>query len=162
MHRNQFATTIFGGGLEILQVVHSIWKSSMASISPVTGLNWAMTIQPLPTSVFSKSLSKYTLGLSSSSGLLTLFLLCYSWQSVEDDDKVTAAAKKLIADIDEAGKEKVVGSNFRYPKYAAGWQDPIKGYGEERLESLREASLKYGPEGVFQKLCEGGFKLSKS
>ncbi|KAA8572181.1 hypothetical protein EYC84_002092 [Monilinia fructicola] len=52
-----------------------------------------------------------------------------SWQSVEDDDKVTAAAKKLIADIDEAGKEKGVGSNFRYPKYAAGWQNPIKGYG---------------------------------
>lgn len=117
-----------------------------------------MTIQPLPT----KPQSVNSLGLSPSSSQQTLFLLSYNWESISDDDAVTAAAQKLISDIDTTAKERSVESGFKYLNYCAGWQNPIGGYGEERLKVLREVSDKFDPEGVFQGLCEGGFKVSKA
>ena len=36
---------------------------------------------------------------------------------------------------------------------------PIAGYGEENVEILQKVSRKYDPEGVFQRLVSGGFKL---
>ncbi|KAF7908915.1 hypothetical protein BELL_0355g00100 [Botrytis elliptica] len=70
--RNQFATTTFGGSLEFLQNVHSIWRSSIHAISSIVGVNWAMAIQPLPIAAMNQSEKVDSLGLSSSSGLLTL------------------------------------------------------------------------------------------
>ncbi|KAJ8060842.1 hypothetical protein OCU04_009926 [Sclerotinia nivalis] len=146
------------------KTVHSIWKSSIPCISSISGINWAMTIQPLPMPTLSKSQGVNSLGLSASSGPLTLFLLSYNWGNIEDDGKVTEAAMKLISNIDEVAKEKGMGmgSEFKYLNYAAGWQNSIGGYGAENLGTLRRVSEKYDPDGLSQKLCEGGFKISKS
>lgn len=51
---------------------------------------------------------------------------------------------------------------FKYLNYATAWQDPLGSYGKEGLEVLKKVSRKYDPEGVFQGLCEGGFKISKA
>ncbi|TGO56502.1 hypothetical protein BOTNAR_0221g00020 [Botryotinia narcissicola] len=153
--RNQFATTTFGGGLEFLQTVHSIWKSSISSVSSIVGVNWAMTIQPLPIAAMNLSEEVNSLGLSSSSGPLSLFLLSYNWEKIGDDEEITMAAKKLISDIDEAARERGAGSEFKYLNYAAGWQNPLKGYGEEILKKLKGTGEMYDPEDVFQTLCEG-------
>ncbi|TGO87160.1 hypothetical protein BPOR_0246g00090 [Botrytis porri] len=40
-------------------------------------------------------------------------------KNIEDDEKITMAARKLISDIDEAASEKGVGSDFKYLNYAA-------------------------------------------
>ncbi|KAF7879928.1 uncharacterized protein EAF02_007565 [Botrytis sinoallii] len=161
---NQFATTTFGGSLEFLQNVHSIRRSSIHAISSIVGVNWAMTIQPLPIAAMNQSEKVNSLGLSSSSGPLTLFLLSYNWENIEDDEEITLAAKKLISDIDEAARERGVGSDFKYLNYAASWQNPLGGYGEleETLKKLRDTGEIYDPGGVFQTLCEGGFKISKA
>jgi hypothetical protein len=37
----------------------------------------------------------------------------------------------------------------------------VNGYGQDNLEFLRQASIKYDPEGLFQKGCVGGFKLGR-
>lgn len=50
---------------------------------------------------------------------------------------------------------------YIYLNYAYPGQDPIKGYGQEGVKLLREASKKYDPKGVFQNLVPGGFKVSK-
>jgi hypothetical protein len=49
-----------------------------------------------------------------------------------------------------------------YLNYADGTQDPIGSYGEENERKIREVAAKYDPLGAFQKLCPGGFKVSKS
>lgn len=48
---------------------------------------------------------------------------------------------------------------FVYLNYAGGRQDPIGSYGTKK--QLQEVSKKYDPEGVFQTLVPGGFKLFK-
>jgi hypothetical protein len=47
-----------------------------------------------------------------------------------------------------------------YLNYADKSQDPIGSYGEGNVKLLREAAARYDPEGVFQTLCPGGFKIS--
>jgi hypothetical protein len=51
-----------------------------------------------------------------------------------------------------------VKSDWLYLNFAAGFQDPLKGYGEESLRRLRGVARRYDPEGFFQKYT-GGFKL---
>ncbi|KAK4234829.1 6-hydroxy-D-nicotine oxidase [Achaetomium macrosporum] len=50
---------------------------------------------------------------------------------------------------------------WRYLNYADKSQDPLASYGEANLELMREVAAKYDPDGVFQRLCPGGFKLSE-
>ena len=52
-----------------------------------------------------------------------------------------------------------VDSQYIYLNYAANWEDPIAGYGEVVKSRLQEVSRKFDPEGVFQRMCPGGFKL---
>ena len=44
--------------------------------------------------------------------------------------------------------------------YAHPSQDVFGSYGEENVQRIRDAAAKYDPDGVFQRLCPGGFKIS--
>lgn len=47
-----------------------------------------------------------------------------------------------------------------YLNYADGSQDPLRSYGAENVRKMKLVAAKYDPDAVFQKLCEGGFKIS--
>ncbi|ESZ95789.1 putative oxidoreductase, FAD-binding [Sclerotinia borealis F-4128] len=111
--RNQSATTTFGEGLESLNTVYNIWNSSISAISSINGTNWAMVTQPFPTAFVSSSTEANSLGLSTSSNHQTLFLLSYSWASAEDDHEMTAAAQKLVNDIEAAVSKVGVANDFK-------------------------------------------------
>ncbi|KAH6855502.1 hypothetical protein B0I37DRAFT_395565 [Chaetomium sp. MPI-CAGE-AT-0009] len=49
---------------------------------------------------------------------------------------------------------------WTYLNYADKSQDPLGSYGVENMRRMQEVAHKYDPNGVFQKLCPGGFKLS--
>ena len=46
-----------------------------------------------------------------------------------------------------------------YLNYATDFQDSISSYGQVNVQKLRDASRKYDPDQVFQKLVPGGFKI---
>lgn len=46
-----------------------------------------------------------------------------------------------------------------YLNYAHSSQDVMQSYGVRNVSMMRETAAKYDPEGVFQRLCPGGFKL---
>lgn len=48
---------------------------------------------------------------------------------------------------------------YAYLNDAGPDQAVFQGYGAGNLQRLRDISKKYDPEGVFQKLLPGGFKL---
>ncbi|KAH8662483.1 hypothetical protein BX600DRAFT_551239 [Xylariales sp. PMI_506] len=50
---------------------------------------------------------------------------------------------------------------WRHLNYADRSQDALACYGRENVEKIREVAAKYDPDEVFQKLCPGGFKISK-
>ncbi|KAI0391299.1 hypothetical protein F5Y17DRAFT_468321 [Xylariaceae sp. FL0594] len=47
-----------------------------------------------------------------------------------------------------------------YLNYADRSQNPLGSYGPANLKRLRDVAVRYDPDGVFQKLCPGGFKIS--
>lgn len=46
-----------------------------------------------------------------------------------------------------------------YFNYAHSSQDVIRSYGARKISIIRETASRYDPEGVFQRLCPGGFKI---
>lgn len=145
----------------MITTVEQLWNDSIATVAPISGVNWAMTIQPWP-QPFETQGSGNSLGLSASNGPLVLFLLSYSWSLESDDAAITTAAQNLIAAIDAATQKAGHYSPFRYLNYAAYWQDPIASYGAASVQNLKAVSQKYDPSGVFQTGSPGGFKISKA
>ena len=148
----------------MLQTVQGIWRDSISSVSSIEGVNWAFVIQPFPPA-FSSNTAKLggnSLGLNPADGPLTLMLLSYSWSKPSDDQTIDKIAQKLLADIDAATKKAGAFNRYRYLNYAASWQDPLSGYGEDSLQRLQSVSKKYDPVQLFQRNCPGGFKVSNS
>jgi hypothetical protein len=145
----------------MLTTVQSTWNESIASISTITGMNWAMSIQPWPQvyDIEGALDGGNSLGISSDSGPLTLLLLSYSWTNPSDDAAATAAAQTLLEAIDCATKEAGHYSQFKYLNYAAYWQNPIAGYGMSNVANMKKVSNKYDPSGLFQTGAPGGFKI---
>lgn len=69
---------------------------------------------------------------------------------------------QYIADLDEFAKSVGADNPWKYLDYAYETQDPLASYGEENLQKLRDVSKKYDPEGVFQIMVPGGFKVSRA
>lgn len=70
-----------------------------------------------------------------------------------------SATQGLLEEGIAYAKSQGLSNEFVYLNYALPSQDPIAGYGEGNVRHLREMSRRYDPEGVFQRLVPGGFKL---
>ena len=81
------------------------------------------------------------------------------WKNEKDDELILSVAKSIIDRTTAKAKEIGAYHRYVYQNYADISQDVFGGYGEENLKKLREISLKYDPEQVFQKLQPGYFKL---
>lgn len=82
-----------------------------------------------------------------------------SWSSAADDEVVMAAARNMVMRSNATAYAQGLGHPFLYQNYAALEQPVFAGYGEENLAKLQAASKKYDPEGVWQKLQPGYFKV---
>lgn len=148
----------------MLQIVQGIWHDSISSVSSIEGVNWAFVIQPFPPA-FSSNTAKLggnSLGLNPADGPLTLMLLSYSWSKASDDQTIDTIAQKLLMDIDAATQKVGAFNRYRYLNYAASWQNPLSGYGEDNVRKLKSVSKRYDPLQLFQRNCPGGFKVSDS
>lgn len=123
-----------------------------------------MVIQPLPTIFFEQDakLGGDSLGLTAGQGPHTLLLLSYGWSNESDDVAIDQAAQDFINNVDSTTKQTGAYSTYKYLNYAANWQNPLAGYGEQSLANLVTVSRKYDPFQLFQRNCPGGFKVSKA
>lgn len=67
--------------------------------------------------------------------------------------------QELIDTIEKEAKKRKLWRAWKYMNYAFEGQDVLTGYGEENLKFINAVSKEYDPDGVFQKLVPGGFKL---
>lgn len=121
------------------------------------GITCSFTLQAYPKSLLEKC--DNSLGLDAADGPLMSILLLNWWKNASDDELVISTFKKVLEQIDEEAKKRGTSVPYKYMNYAYDFQDPIKSYGEEMQEKLREVSEKYDKEGMFQKGVPGGFKL---
>ena len=160
--RYLFATMSFAINATFMHHVHDLGETLFKALTTtVPGLLFAISFQPLPQIITSKSNATggNVLGITPADGNLVNVLVPASWTNVGDDSTVQTAARKMITQAVEEAKRMGISSQVLYLNYAAEWQDPIGRYGEENVKSLRRVSKVYDPHGVFQNAVPGGFKL---
>jgi hypothetical protein len=91
--------------------------------------------------------------------LLEVINIVVSWSNEADDERIMAAARKMTDRANATAYAQGLGNRFIYQNYAALEQDVFAGYGEVNAERLRVVSERYDPNGVWQKLQPGYFKL---
>jgi len=81
------------------------------------------------------------------------------WVNAADDEVVLGAYINWLAKATARAKELGLYHRYLYMNYASQFQDPIRGYGDSNRARLRDVAKKYDPDGVFQLLQPGYFKL---
>ena len=84
-----------------------------------------------------------------------------SWQGAEQDALFQQAGADLVDRIRAYAVSIGANNPYLYLDYADITQDPLASYGAENVKKMRAAAKKYDPQGVFQNLVPGGFKISK-
>lgn len=85
--------------------------------------------------------------------------LNWGWTNASDDDKVFATIDRFVSRAVELATNMGLDNRFIYMNYASQDQDVFAGYGEENEMRLKEIQKKYDPDGVFERLQPGYFKL---
>jgi hypothetical protein len=83
-----------------------------------------------------------------------------SWSNETDDARILTAARNMANRSNTTAYAQGLGNRFIYQNYAALEQPVFEGYGEKNLQKLREVGRKYDPNGVWQKLQPGYFKVN--
>jgi hypothetical protein len=78
------------------------------------------------------------------------------------DDAMYGFAEQWVTSVQDISTAHGTADPFLYLNFAAQWQDPICSYGEESVAFLKQVAQAYDPDGIFQTLAPGGFKLSKA
>ncbi|KAK2809499.1 hypothetical protein FQN50_003767 [Emmonsiellopsis sp. PD_5] len=160
-NRNIFLTITFENDADMYRKAVDISNSHLKPFLDTPGLIWSLLFQPIPTVVtdVSKQTGGNVLGLENNKKNQILYLLYLTWTDEADDEALHTAAYDTIDEIKAESIKAGKASPYIYLNYAGEFQDVITGYGPENAAKLAALSAKYDPNGVFQKLVPGGWKV---
>ncbi|KAF3004844.1 hypothetical protein E8E13_004761 [Curvularia kusanoi] len=161
-----FGTLTFANDLRVMTEAHKIYTEVLANLKEKATGEWQIYIlyQPLPPVYWKESVARggNVLGLERfNDQVLCLYQPYISWQGAEQDALFQQAGAELVDRIRTYAKSIGADNPYLYLDYADITQDPLASYGAENVKKMKAAAEKYDPEGVFQKLVPGGFKISK-
>lgn len=102
------------------------------------------------------------LGLKPEDGPLTLVVTNLFWTNPDDGDALFDITSDMLKKTKAEAAARGLANNFTYMNYAAQFQDVIASYGAENKARLQQIAKKYDPQGVFQTLSPGYFKLDRA
>lgn len=166
---------------QIVDITASEISAALGSISNKTSFSAVTSFEPIfnaPAEVFTKnggdafsaptdgpymckspSLPPSTPSLIPCSPPVPVLLFSWTWASAADDKFTLGAIENIYSRSVAAAKQMGLYNAYVYLNDAGPEQAVLRGYGAGNLQRLRDISKKYDPEGVFQKLLPGGFKL---
>ncbi|KAF2751575.1 putative oxidoreductase [Sporormia fimetaria CBS 119925] len=162
---NLFTTSTFinrpGVTEAFMSSVYDLADQVAKEFLSVVGIIFTMSFQPVSYAMYSKSAATggNVLGLDRFTDDTINVVFTVSWQLPLDSARVEARVKKLEGDIVALAKQRGIFNEFIYLNYAAPWQDPIRGYGQQNVAFMKAVSKRYDPGGLFQKGVPGGFKV---
>ncbi|KAI4214140.1 MAG: hypothetical protein LQ351_003225 [Letrouitia transgressa] len=159
--RQLFVTRTYGNDPDLLKEIFAAANITLQTIASVPGLQYEVVFQPLPSVITSRGAATggNVLGLDPAAGPLVIAEQGISWTNAADDEAIASAAKAVFDKVDQIAEQRGLLHDWIYLNYASEWQDPIASYGRINVLKLQAASSKYDPEGVFQSVMPGGFKL---
>ena len=81
------------------------------------------------------------------------------WTDPKHDETGPKQIRELISRIEGAATKKDKLVDFHFMNDCSYWQDPLRSMGDEKLQFMKDVSLKYDKNGIFQKLQGCGFLL---
>ncbi|KJK68503.1 FAD binding domain protein [Aspergillus parasiticus SU-1] len=154
---HDFRTMTSLPSLEVYRAIVKTHAEQVDVLEDVEGLTLTTVIQPMSSSAMKATL-KSPLGLSPVGQ--QWFLVRADWKNAKDEERVREAVRKIVDVAETEAKQAGVHLPYLYSNYASRDQDPLASYGVENAKRLKEIALKYDPDGVFQKLQNGGWLLS--
>ncbi|CAK1358537.1 Bifunctional solanapyrone synthase [Cercospora beticola] len=164
--RVQFATLTFKSDIRVLQRAH---ESFLKVIDELNGrMNggyfqaWTL-YQPIPTIFAKHGLEKggNVMGLDRYDDTLIMYETYFRWKETENDQVIEEQSKWLRDDIQSFAASVGADVDWLYLNYADKDQKALEGYGAENVAKIRAAAQLYDPQGVFQNMVPGGFKISR-
>ncbi|KAI9650549.1 hypothetical protein NHQ30_000566 [Ciborinia camelliae] len=164
-YRDSFITLTFKNDLRVLTKAIELHEAFIPIINSGSTGNWTMQnmFQPIPTAFGQIGVQRggNMLGFDRFSETLVLFQCYLAWNGEEQDDFFQSQGDLLISQLSDYAISIGQSNPFVYLDYAYKTQKPLEGYGAANIEKIRAAAAKYDPEGVFQTMVPGGFKISK-
>lgn len=162
-----FGTLTFANDLRVMMKANEIYLDVLAKVKATATGNWSVNIlyQPLPPAYWRNAgtTGGNILGFERfPKQALCLYQPYFQWQDKAQDALFHAAATEIINRIDTYAKSVGLSNPYLYLDYADASQNPLASYGAESVKKMKAASKKYDPNGVFQRLVPGGFKLSEA
>ena len=160
--RQLYFTTSFRLEVHFMLHVRELWLEALKPLQSVPGLMLSLVFQPLTKGMLAKSaqLGGNSLGLSPDDGPLVVTLLNSVHANAADDEEVVTAVLGLIRAIETAAARQGISARHRFTNYGHKDQKILEGYGSKSIAKLQAVGRKYDPEGFFQRMIPGGFKLS--
>ncbi|KAG5928102.1 hypothetical protein E4U42_001262 [Claviceps africana] len=158
--RQSMWTLTVGNDAALMSELVAIYKDEVDKLADARGLVASVAFQPISTDMtkhFSRN-GGNPLGLAGQ-GPLVLLNALMSWSDEADDARILPGVRSMMNRFRAAARAKHLDHPFLYQNYASVEQDVFGGYGAANLERLRAVSNKYDPEGVWQRLQPGYFKL---
>ncbi|KAL4766866.1 hypothetical protein BDW60DRAFT_212518 [Aspergillus nidulans var. acristatus] len=158
--RNAYWTVCMGYNIHLLRAAYANWARIT---QPYVGrLRFAFDVNHITPAMRNQAARKGSgnlYGLEGPDEPLTIILLTSTWTDEGDDEEVVSVLTRLGAMIEALAQEHGKYQSFKYMNYAHQQQDVIASFGEKNKAFLKEVAAKYDPNGVFQRLQVGGFKL---
>ncbi|KAF9875889.1 hypothetical protein CkaCkLH20_06821 [Colletotrichum karsti] len=160
--RNSMWTTSFLVDVDMVQEAYRIWEEESRSVAPFAA-SQQLQIQTIsvPQMEMMKRRGGNPSGLAGQKEAVCFLNILVQWRDSLDDGAAFAAQKRTEDRINAAAAERGLYVPYKYTNYASIFQDPYAGYGESNKQRLRDVAAMYDPEGVFQKLEPGGFKIMR-
>lgn len=164
-HRVHFSTLTFKSDIRVMRKAHEAFEDVTAKLAAEAQGDWAAytLYQPIPKlfSQHSKDRGGNVLGLDRFNENLIMYEPYLKWQGVDQDELFISQARYLRDTISSYAKSINADNDWLYLNYADKEQRPLEGYGMENVQKLRAAAQSYDPDGVFQFMVPGGFKISQ-
>ncbi|KAL4962379.1 uncharacterized protein BDV14DRAFT_178507 [Aspergillus stella-maris] len=137
------------------------WFELNSRVSSIPNAMVGLTFQVITEPILQKmsNAGGNALGLDASGGSVLLLHVLGMWEKASDDETIHQFLDEFFDTVAQEAESRDFENKFIYMNYASQFQDVISSYGEGNKARLQEIASKYDPEGVYQSLQPGHFKL---
>jgi hypothetical protein len=164
--RQVWFSLTFKNDIEIIKkaaAMHDELVHDLRILLPAGTFTTQCLFQPMPTLFAKHSLARggNMLGLDRVEENALLWLITGSTETPEQQAIMREKLTAFAATLEEFGTERNSNVEWRYLNYVDQTQNPLRSYGEQNVEVMRDVAAKYDPDGVFQERVVSGWKISK-